>query len=69
MNKINKINYRLLIQKVDRTKPILKGVKGETLIPFKWVEVDEISLGSAKYPNHDVLAFKYVPMTPERRLR
>ena len=56
-------SHRLLARIVDRDR-WTEGVGGEKIFNFsKWVLVTEdLNLGSAKYPNHEVLEIRWEPI-------
>lgn len=58
--------HRLLIKVIDRKRAIMVDPEGRQLIPVKWIEVEEIMLGSTKKPNFEILSWKYVPIIMAR---
>lgn len=55
-------SHRLLVKVKDKSKPTMVDQDGRIMVPIKWIEVQEIDLGSWKKPNLEILSFKYVPI-------
>ena len=55
-------NYRLFILVKDRE---IKLPNGKTNIIAKWTEVIEADLGSKKFPNTNILQYKFEPVIIE----
>ena len=67
--KKSKVNHsplhRMLVQRIDRSKPILVDQLGNQHIPTVWKEEVEINIGSVKNPNPEILFIKFQPIVYE----
>ena len=59
-------NNRLFVRIIDKSKPIIINEQGQRMAETKWVEVGEVSLGSLKNPNKDIIEFKFEPIILEK---
>ena len=64
--KNNQPTHRLLLKIRDNSKSILIDEKGQQRIPIKWVEVQEISLGSITQPNKEIFEIRFEPINYEK---
>lgn len=59
---VNEKTHRLFIQIRDKQEQPRVLSNGKTIIPTKWVEVQEIDIGSCKIPNKEILNFRFEPI-------
>ena len=62
---VKKIGYRLLLKIIDPSRPIKYDDAGRKYYPFKWIEVEEVNLGSMKNPAGGIFEFRYEPIILE----
>ena len=54
-------HYRLFARIIEQDGVVRFDSKGRTLIPTKWIETEEINLGSKKNPNTNIIEVRLVP--------
>jgi len=61
-NALKERTHRLIIRVQDKSKEIITDKNGNRFLPTKWVEVQEVNLGSIKTPNKEIIEVVLEPI-------